>query len=62
MPKRVLHIVLALYYINIVVEVTMSTAEYCSQRSEQPMNVNFEPIIRGLKNGFLNGTKCKFHL
>ena len=26
----------------------MNMAEYGSQRSENPMNVNFEPIIRGL--------------
>ena len=30
-----------------------------SQRSEQPKNVNFEPIIRVLKMIFLTGTKCK---
>ena len=35
----------------IVVEVTLNRAEYGSQRSDQPENVNFEPIIiRGLKN------------
>ena len=28
----------------------MNMAEYGSQRSDQPENVNFEPIIRGLKN------------
>ena len=45
-----LQIVLALYYICIVVEVTMNMAEYGSQRPEQPANVNFEPIIRGPKS------------
>ena len=34
-------------------------AEYGSRRSEQPQNVNFEPIKRGLKVIFLTGTKCK---
>ena len=34
-------------------------AEYGSQRSEQPKNINFEPIIRVLKMIFLTGTKCK---
>ena len=43
----------------IVVEVTLNKAEYGSQRSHQPVNVNFEPIIRGLKMIFLTGTKCK---
>ena len=52
MPKRVLHIIWASYYVYIVLEVTMNIAEYGSQRSEQPMNVKFDPIIRGLKNGF----------
>ena len=33
-----------------VVEVTLNTAEYGSQRLDQPENVNFEPIIRGLKS------------
>ena len=28
----------------------MNVAEYGSRRSQQPANVNFEPIIRGLKN------------
>ena len=28
----------------------MKMAEYGSQQSEQPQNVNFEPIIRGLKS------------
>ena len=34
----------------VVVEVTLNRAEYGSQRSDQPENVNFEPIIRGLKS------------
>ena len=34
----------------LVVEVSMNMAEYGSQRSDQPEKVNFEPIIRGLKN------------
>ena len=33
----------------IVVEVTLNMVEYGSQRPDQPQNVNFEPIIRGLK-------------
>ena len=35
---------------SIVVEVTLNMVEYGSQRPEQPQNVNFEPIIRGLKS------------
>ena len=31
-------------------------AEYGSQRSEQPQNFNFEPIVRGLEIIFLTGT------
>ena len=34
----------------IVVQVTLNMAEYGSQRPDQPENVNFEPIIRGLKS------------
>ena len=34
----------------IIVEVTLIRAEHGSQRSDQPENVNFEPIIRGLKS------------
>ena len=30
---------------------TLNRAEYGSQRSDQPENVNFEPIIRGLRKG-----------
>ena len=37
-------------HIYVVVEVTLSRAEYGSQRSDQPENVNFDSIIRGLKN------------
>ena len=33
-----------------IIEVTLKRTEYDSQRSEQPENVNFEPIIRGPKN------------
>ena len=29
-------------------QVTMNMAEYGRRRSQQPANVNFEPIIRGL--------------
>ena len=36
-------------------------AEYGSQRTEQPENVNFEPIIRGLKSDILTWNKCKIH-
>ena len=32
----------------------MNMIEYGSQRSEQPENVNFEPIIRGLKSDIFN--------
>ena len=28
----------------------MNMAEYCSRWSQQPVNVTFEPIIRGLKS------------
>ena len=45
-----LHNVWALYYIHIVIDLTLKGAEHDSQRSEQPENDNFEPIIRGLKN------------
>ena len=41
----VLHLVWALYHVHIVVEVTMDMAEYTVI-----VVVNFEPIIRGLKN------------
>ena len=34
----------------VVVEVTMDKVEYDSRRSQQPGNVNFEPIIGGLKS------------
>ena len=34
----------------IVVKVTMNMDEYGSQQSGKPENVNFEPIIGGLKN------------
>ena len=44
LSKRVLHIVWALCYIHIVVEVTMNMAEYIL------VVVNFEPIKRRLKN------------
>ena len=40
----------ALYYVYMVVEVTMNMAEYGSRRSQQSENVNSEPIIRGLKS------------
>ena len=48
--KTRLHIVWASYYIYLVVELTMNMAEYGSRRSKQHKNVNFEPIIRGLKS------------
>ena len=35
----------ALYYVYMVVEVTMNMAEYGSRRSQQPANVNFEPML-----------------
>ena len=37
-------------YVHIVVEVNMNMAEYGSQRSQQPENVNFELIVKGLKS------------
>ena len=37
----------------------MSMAEYGSRRSQLPANVNFDPILRGLKVIFLTETKCK---
>ena len=43
-------LVWALYYVHVVVEVTMNMAKYGSRRSQQPENVKFEPIIRGLKS------------
>ena len=46
LSERVLHIFWALYC---VIEVTLKSAEYGSQRSDQPENVNFEPI-RGFKS------------
>ena len=54
LPKRVLLIVCTLYYVYIVVEATLNRAEYGSQRSDLPKNVNFEPIIRGLKSDNFN--------
>ena len=48
-----------MYNLFIVVEVTMNVAEYGSQRSDQPENVNFEPIIRGLKSDIFTETKCE---
>ena len=38
----------------IVVEVTMKMAKYGGPRSQQPENVNFKPIIRGLKSDFFD--------
>ena len=38
------------------------TLKYGSRRSQQPDNVNFEPIIRGLKVTFLTETKCKIRI
>ena len=37
----------------------MNMTECSSQQLEQPQNVNFEPIIRGLRMIFLCGAKCK---
>ena len=47
------------YYVLIVDEVTMNMAEYGCRLSQQPANVNFKPIIRGLKSDIFTGTKCK---
>ena len=33
----------------------MNMADYDSHRSKQPQNVNFEPIIRGLKIDIFDG-------
>ena len=41
----------------IVVEATLNRAEYGSQQSDQPENVNFEPIIRGLKTDIFTEIK-----
>ena len=41
--------VAALYYVYIVVEVTMNIGKYAAW-SQQPKKVNFEPIIRGLES------------
>ena len=38
------------YIIYIVVQINMNMAKYGSRRSQQPENVNFEPILRGLKS------------
>ena len=39
--------------LELVVEVTLNRAEYGSHWSDQPENVNFEPI-RGLKSDFFD--------
>ena len=39
----------ALYYVYIVVEVTMNIGKYAAW-SQQPKKVNFEPIVRGLES------------
>ena len=57
LPKRVLHIVWALYYVYIVVEVTLNRAKYGSQQSDQPENVNFKPIVWGLKSDIFDWDK-----
>ena len=55
-----LHIVWAIYYIYIAVEVTMNIAEHTPRwRSQLPENVNFMPTVRGLKMIYFTGTKCK---
>ena len=55
LPKHVLHIVWALYNVYVVIDyVTMIMAEYGSRRSQQPANVNFAQIIRGLKSGIFD--------
>ena len=45
---------------------TLKRTEYDSQRSEQPENVNFEPIIRGLKiqaeSGNMSSLNLKSHI
>ena len=37
------------FILYIVIEVTMNMAKYATNQ-QQPKNVNFEPIIRGLKD------------
>ena len=39
----------------------LNRAEYGSQRSDQPKNVNFESIIRGLKSDIFE-VKNPFHI
>ena len=51
----ILHISWALYHVYMVIEMTMNMAEYGSQRSDQPENINFEQIIRGLKSDIFDG-------
>ena len=55
-----MHLVWALYYVYIVVEVTMNMAKYfaVSDKSCKRLSI-FELIIRRLKNDIFNGTKCK---
>ena len=47
-----------------IVEATMNMAEYGSQRSEKPQNVNFEPIIKGFKNDIFDWDRVynPFHI
>ena len=42
----------------------MNMAEYGSRRSEQPQNVNFEPIIKGFKNDIFDWDRVynPFHI
>ena len=49
LPKRVLRIISALHYVWGEYE-QLNMAKYGCRRSKQPENVNFEPIIRGLKS------------
>ena len=42
-----------MHIVYIVVALTMNLAEFGSRRLQQPANVNFEPIKRGLKSDFL---------
>ena len=47
---RFAHSLSFILYVYIVVEATMNRTEYGSQQLDQPENMNFEPITRGLKS------------
>ena len=43
---------------------TLNRAEYGSQRLDQPENINFEPIVRGLKSDIFDRDQVQkpFHI